>query len=114
MLIELFSKVIAGAMLEDQDAESVELYRAAGFGTFVRELPDDSILARSPLQLRLMQQLAGSGGSLDALPDVVRDFLAVAVSGFRVKEDEAALCRVVWVSRGEVADPVFVLAEDTR
>ena len=113
-LLELFGKAILGAMLEDWEAESLELYRESGMEVSVRELPDDSILARSPLQLRLMQQLAGAGHALDELSDVVRDFLGVVVSGTRVLEDEMALCRVVWVSRGELADPVFVLTEDVR
>ena len=111
-LRELFSQAIARAMLEDREAELLELYRGSGPGVSVRELPDDSILAGSPLQLRLMLQLAGPQRSLGELPDVVRDFLAVVVSGSRVLEDETGYCQVRWVSRGEVADPVFVLTEE--
>ena len=109
-LLELVGREIETAMLEDRRAELLELALLSGSGVPVRELPDGSILAGSPLQRRLMQQLAGTELSLDELPDVVRDFFAVVVSGARVGEDETVLCRVVWVSRGEVADPVFVLA----
>ena len=100
--------------MEDRIAESLALYAEVGPGTSVRELPDDSILVSSPLQHQLMLQLAGAGHSLEDLSDIVRDFLALVVSGTRVLEDETVLCRVVWVSRGAVADPVFVRSEGAR
>ena len=99
-------------MLEDSEAESLELYRQAELRASVRRLPDDSILTGSPLQLRLMGQLAGAGYALEELPGAVRDFLALMVSGTVVLEEETVLTRVLWVSRGEVADPVFVLREN--
>ena len=108
-LLQLFGDAVQRAMLEDWEAESLELYREMELRAPVRGLPDDSILAGSPLQLRLMGQLAGAGYTLGELSDVVRDFLALMVSGTVVLEDETVLTRVFWVSRGEVADPVFVL-----
>ena len=111
-LLQLFGEAVQRAMLEDWETESLELYRETELRASVRGLPDDLILAGSPVQLRLMGQLAGAGYTLEEVPGVVRDFLALMVSGTVVLEEEAVLSRVFWVSRGEVADPVFVLGED--
>ena len=108
-LLQLIGKAVLVAMVEDWTAESLERLRTTGQGLPVRELPDDSISAGSVLQLRLMQQLAEVAHPLDDLSGAVRDFFALAVSGTRVLEDETISCRVVWASRGAVADPVFVL-----
>ena len=108
-LLQLIGKAVLGAMVEDRTAESLDRYRRTRQGLPVRELPDDSISAGSVLQIRLMQQLAEVAHPLDDLSGVVRNFLALAVSGTRVLEDETISCRVVWASRGAVADPVFVL-----
>ena len=110
-LLQLIGKAVLGAMLEDWTSESLALYREAGQGLPVRGLPNDSISAGSAMERQLMQQLAGGAYPLEELSDIVRDFLVLVVSGARVLEDETALCQVVWVSRGEVADPVFVLAD---
>ncbi len=115
VLLQLFGKAVLVAMVEDWTAESLELYRSTGQGLPVRELPDDTIFPGSELGRGLMRQLAGAAYPLDQLSDmVVVDFLALVVSGTRVMEDETASCRVFWVSRGAVADPVFVLGEGTQ
>ena len=80
----------------------------------VRGLPDDSIPPGSALERQLVQQLAGDGHPLDELSYSFRNFLALVVSGTRVLEDETAFWRLAWVSRGEVADPVFVLNDGAR
>ena len=108
-LLQLIGKAVLNAMVEDWTAESLELYWKTGQELPVRELPDESISMGSVLQMQLMQQLAGEAYPLDERLDIVRDFLALMVSGTRVLEDEAISCRVVWVSQGAVADPVFVL-----
>ena len=113
-LLQLIGKGVLGAMVEDWAAESLEQYWTTGQGLPVRELPDDSISAGSVLQVRLMQQLAEVAHPLEDLSGVVRDFLALAVSGTRVFEDETVSCRVVWALRGAVADPVFVLRGNFR
>ncbi len=100
-------------MVEDWTAESLERYCKTGKGLPVRELPDDSISAGSVLQIQFMRQLAGETHPLDDLSGVVRDFLALAVSGTSILEDETVSCRVVWMDRGAVADPVFVLRGDS-
>ena len=112
--LQLIGKGVLGAMVEDWTAESLERYWTTGQGLPVRELPDDSISAGSVLQIRLMQQLAEVVHPLEDLSDVVRDFFALAVSGTRVLEDETVSCRVVWASRGAVADPVFVLRGNSQ
>ena len=112
--LQLIGKGVLGAMVEDWTAESLERYWTTGQGLPVRELPDDSISAGSVLQIRLMQQLAEVAHPLEDLSGVVRDFFALAVSGTRVLEDETISCRVVWASRGAVADPVFVLRGNSQ
>jgi hypothetical protein len=96
-------------MIEDWTTESMELYRSSEGATSARELPDDTIERGSPLEGRMMHWLAGEEYLVDELPDSLRDFLSLAISGSRVMEDETASCRVVWVSNGEVAEPVFSL-----
>ena len=113
-ILQLVGKGVLGAMVEDWTAESLERYWTTGQGLPVRELPDNSISAGSVLQIRLMQQLAEVAHPLEDLSGVVRDFLALAVSGTRVIEDETVSCRVVWALRGAVADPVFVLRGNSR
>ena len=108
-LRQLMGKAVLRAMVEDWTVESLERYLRTGQGLPVRELPDDWISEGSVLQIRLMGQLAGFGHPLEDLSRVVRDFFALAVSGTRVLEDETISYRVVWASRGAVADPVFVL-----
>ena len=110
-LLMLISKAVVGAMVEDWTAESLAQYHAARRGMPVLELPNYSILPDSPLEKRLMQQLIGPAHSLNELPGSVRDFVASMVSGTRVSEDAAVYGRVVWVSRGEVADPVLIITE---
>ena len=112
-LLRLIGKAVLDAMVEDWTAESLERFSTTGQGLLVRELPDDSISAGSVLQMQFMRQLAGETHPLDDLSGVVRDFLALTVSGTRVLEDETISCRVVWVGRGAVADPVFVLRGDS-
>ena len=106
-LLRLISQAVFGAMVEDWTVESLELYRASEEIIAVRELPDDTIGRGSMLERQLMQWLAGEEYPVDGLAASVRDFLSLAVSGSRVLEDEAVFCRVVWASRGEVAEPVF-------
>ena len=112
-LLQLIGKAVLGAMVEDWTTESLERYWTTGQGLSVRELPDDSISAGSVLQMQFMQQLAGETHPLDGLSAVVTDFLTLAVSGTRVLEDETVSCRVVWMDRGAVSDPVFVLRGDS-
>ena len=95
--------------MEDWTTDSLDLYWRTGLGTSLRELPDDSILIRSPRHRQLMQELVGSSCNPSELSGSVWDYFSSVVSGTRVLEDEIASCRVVWVSRGEVADPVFVM-----
>ena len=114
-LLQLMGKAVLGAMLADWVAESMALvlWRDRQ-GLSVWDLPDALIPSRSLSQVRLMQQLAGVSHPLDGLSGVVRDFFALAVSGTRVIEDEIVSCRVVWASRGAVADPIFVLRGTSR
>ncbi len=97
-------------MLEDWTAESLALFRQTGRGLPVRELPDEGLSAVADMERRVMQQLAGASYPLDELSNIVSEFLARMVSGTKVLEDETVSCRVVWISRGEMADPMFVLA----
>ena len=106
-ILRLIGRAVSGALVEDWTIESLELYRASEEIIAVRELPDDTIGMGSMLERQLMQWLAGEEYPVDGLAASVRDFLSLAVSGSRVLEDEAVFCRVVWVSRGEVAEPVF-------
>ena len=111
-LLRLISQAVLGAMVEDWTVESLEVYRASEGIIVARPLPDDTIVRGSPLERQLIQQLAGENCPVDWLAANVRDFLSLAVSGSRVLDDETAFCRVVWVSRGEVAEPVFVLGDE--
>jgi hypothetical protein len=113
-LLQLISRAVLGAIIEDWTAQSLDLYRSTGQGLLVRGLPDDSIPPGSALERQLVQQLAGDGHPLDELSYSFRNFLALVVSGTRVLEDETAFWRLAWVSRGEVADPVFVLNDGAR
>ena len=106
-ILRLIGRAISGALVEDWTIESLELYRASEEIIAVRELPDDTIGRGSMLERQVMQWLAGEEYPVDGLAASVRDFLSLAVSGSRVLEDEAVFCRVVWASRGEVAEPVF-------
>ena len=106
-ILRLIGRAVSGALVEDWTIESLELYRASEEIIAVRELPDDTIGRGSMLERQVMQWLAGEEYPVDGLAASVRDFLSLAVSGSRVLEDEAVFCRVVWVSRGEVAEPVF-------
>ena len=106
-VLGLIGKAVFGAMLEDWTAKSLESYQEASQGVSVRELPDDSIAGGSALQLGLMQQLAGAEYSLEEISGGVMGFLALVVSGHRVLEEETVFSRVVWVSRREVAEPLF-------
>ena len=109
-LLDLIGKAVLGAMLEDWTAQSLALYSNTGSGLPSRQLPDEGISAVSSLERQLMQQLAGAAYPLDELSNIVSEFLARMVSGTKVLEDEIASCGVVWISRGELADPMFVLA----
>ena len=106
-ILRLIGRAVSGALVEDWTIESLELYRASEEIIAVRELPDDTIGRGSMLERQVMQWLAGEEYPVDGLAASVRDFLSLAVSGSRVLEDEAVFCRVVWASRGEVAEPVF-------
>ena len=106
-ILRLIGRAVSGALVEDWTIESLELYRASEEIIAVRELPDDTIGRGSMLERQVMQWLAGEEYPVDGLAASVRDFLSLAVSGSRALEDEAVFCRVVWVSRGEVAEPVF-------
>jgi hypothetical protein len=106
-VMRLIGGAVLGAMVEDWTVESLELYRAFEGPGAPRQLPDDTIGRESPLERELVQWLAGEQYPVDGLAASVRDFLSLVVSGSRVLEDEAVFCRVVWVSRGEVAEPVF-------
>ena len=110
-LLRLISQAVLGAMIEDWTVESLELYRAFEGPGAPRQLPDDTIGRESPLERELVQWLAGEQYPVDGLAASVRDFLSLVVSGSRVLEDKTAFCRVVWVSRGDVAEPVFVLGD---
>ena len=72
-------------------------------------MPDDTIEPGSATELRLMQWLGGEQHPLERLDTSVRDFLSLVVSGSSALEEETAFCRVVWVRRAEVAEPVFSL-----
>ena len=106
-LLRLISQAVFGAMIEDWTVESLELHRASEEIIAVRELPDDTIGRGSMLERQVMQWLAGEKYPVDGLVASVREFLSLVVSGSRVLEDETVFCRVVWVSTGEVAEPVF-------
>ena len=108
-LLHLIGQAVLAAMIEDWTVESVEGYRASGGIVADRQLPDDTIEPGSATQRRLMQWLAGELYPVDYLAASVRDFLSLTVSGSGVLEEETALCRVVWVRRGEIAEPVFFL-----
>ena len=107
-LLRLIGRAVVEAMVEDWTTESLEQYQAARRGLPVLELPNSSVLPGSVLEKRLMQQLVGSAHSLGELPGSVRGFVASVVSGTRVSEDEATSSRVVWVSRENVSNPVFI------
>ena len=111
-ILLLISRAVHEAMYEDWTVESLQLYEASVAAVAARELPDDTIERGSALESELMRGLAGEEYWLGLLSANVRDFLSLAVSGSRVLEDETAFCRVVWVTRGEVAEPVFVLADE--
>ena len=108
------SQAIFEAIIEDWTAESLALYQATAAPVAIRQLPDDTIESGSPRQNRLQGQLVGGSAWNSLQPPGVREFLSLAVSGSRVLEDETALCRVVWVSSGEVAEPVFSLLPETQ
>ena len=110
-VMRLIGGAVLGAMVEDWTVESLELYRAFEGPGAPRQLPDDTIGRESPLERELVQWLAGERYPVDGLAASVRDFLSLVVSGSRVLEDKTAFCRVVWVSRGDVAEPVFVLGD---
>jgi hypothetical protein len=110
-VMRLIGGAVLGAMVEDWTVESLELYRAFEGPGAPRQLPDDTIGRESPLERELVQWLAGEQYPVDGLAASVRDFLSLVVSGSRVLEDKTAFCRVVWVSRGDVAEPVFVLGD---
>ena len=110
-VMRLIGGAVLGAMVEDWTVESLELYRAFEGPGAPRQLPDDTIGRESPLERELVQWLAGEQYPVDGLAASVRDFLSLVVSGSRVLEDRTAFCRVVWVSRGDVAEPVFVLGD---
>ena len=113
-LFRRVSQAIFEAIVEDWTAESLALYQATAAPVAIRQLPDDTIESGSSLQYQAKVQLVGgSAGNLHQ-PLSVQGFLSLAVSGSRVLEDETALCRVVWVSSGEVAEPVFSLLPETR
>lgn len=109
------SQAIFEAIIEDWTAESLALYQATAAPVAIRQLPDETIESGSARQNQLQGQLVGGRGGLNSLqPPSVREFLSLAVSGSRVMEAETALCRVVWVSSGEVAEPVFSLLPETQ
>ena len=112
-ILRLIGRAVSGALIEDWTVESLELYRASEGAIAARELPDDTIGRGSLLELQLMQWLVGASYPVDGLAARVKDFLFLTVSGSRVLEDETAFCRVVWVSRGEVAEPVFARKSET-
>ena len=107
-LLRLIGRAVEVALVEDWTAESLAQYQATRRGLPVLELPSDSIPPGSVLEKSLMQQLVGPAHSLGELPGNVRDFVASMVSGTKVWEEEGLSCRVVWVSSGQVADPVFI------
>ena len=108
-LLRLISQAVFGALIEDWTVESVEFYRAFEGIVAARQLPDDTIEPGSATELRLVQWLGGEQHPLERLDAGVRDFLALVVSGSSALEEETAFCRVVWVKRAEVAEPVFSL-----
>ena len=108
-LLRLISQAVFGAMMEDWTNESLTLYQTTGGTMPLRVLPDDTIGRGSQLESQLVDQLAGGHRLPAETPAIVRGYLSLAVSGSKVLEDESALCRVVWVSNGEVAEPVFTL-----
>ena len=108
-LLRLIGQAVFGALIEDWTIESVEMYRASEGMVAARQLPDDTIETGSATELRLMQWLGGEQHPLERLDASVRDFLALVVSGSSALEEETAFCRVVWVKRAEVAEPVFSL-----
>ena len=108
-VLHLIGRAVELAMYEDWTGESLRSYNRMPPAFGMRSLPDDTITAGSALERRLIQRLAGGGHRVDELSGSVRGFLALVVSGTRILEDETPCCQVVWVSRGEVAEPVFVL-----
>ena len=96
-------------MVEDWSDESLSPYGGMSVYAGDLSLPDSRIAAGSTLEFGLMQQLAGPGHPVEELSGSVRDFLALVVSGPRVLED-VGICEVFWVSRGEVAEPVFTVS----
>ena len=113
-LFRRISLAVFEAIIEDWTAESLALYQATAAPVAIRQLPDDTIESGSALQYQLQGQLVGGNARNSLPPPSVREFLCLAVSGSRVLEDETALCRVVWVASGEVAEPVFSLLPETR
>lgn len=113
LLLYSIGMVIRDAINEDRIAEFLEILRASEGLAVARRLPDDTIRRGAPLESRLMQALAGGSYPLEGLAASVRDFLALAVSGTKVLEDETAFCLVTWVASGEVAEPVFTLSDET-
>ncbi|MDE2959449.1 MAG: hypothetical protein OXU28_05285 [Chloroflexota bacterium] len=112
-LFRQISQAVFGAIVEDWTAESLELYRTTQGTMPLHVLPDDTIEKGSRLENQMIDQLAGGHLRPAETPAGVRDYLFLAVSGSKVLEDESALCRVVWVSSGEVAEPVFTLLPQT-
>ena len=113
-LFRRISLAVFEAIIEDWTAESLELYQATAAPVAVRQLPDDTIEIGSALQYQLQGQLVGGSTRNYVPPSSVREFLSLAVSGSRVLEDETVLCRVVWVSSGEVAEALFSLLPETH
>lgn len=108
-VMRLIGRAVLGAMVEDWTLESLELHQRMSAAGSLPELPDDTILWGSAMERGLMQQLVGEGYPLGRLPSRIREFMALVVAGSRVAEDEIYGCRVVWVARGKLAEPVFVL-----
>ena len=113
-LFRRISLAVFEAMIEDWTAESLALYQATAAYVSVRQLPDDTIESGSSLQNQLEAQLVGGSARNLLQPPSVREFLTLVVSGSRVLEGETALCRVVWVSSGEVAEPLFSLLPEAQ
>ena len=109
-LLALLARAVVTAMVEDWSDESLSPYGGMSVYAGDLSLPDSRIAAGSTLEFGLMQQLAGPGHPVEELSGSVRDFLALVVSGPRVLEDDVGICEVFWVSRGEVAEPVFTLS----
>ena len=108
-VLRLIGRAVGNAMYEDWAGESLVSYNRRGPFRGMRSLPDDWIRVGSALEGRLMQRLVGGDDRVDWLSASVRGFLSLVVSGTRVLEDETPCCQVVWVSRGGLAEPVFVL-----